>query len=281
MAKRTERVAVFARNHRGYLDEAVARNAARPERFTTFRSSKRWVRAHAANVEHGTLKIYFAPLGGDKGIEYAAMLHRVHLDPNADDPVTQEVLFTELESTRKEGLWEQFDQKVQTLYVISHCEQLVKPFPITELIKASDGTPISQDYSYSYSLVREHQPVPASDFETYPEEIPEPSRYFEGATKTVSVNVYERSSGARAACLAHHGHACAVCKFDFEATYGELGQGFIHVHHLKFLSTVDQEYEVDPIEDLCPVCPNCHAMIHRTDPPLSIGDLRKRLMAQT
>jgi hypothetical protein len=277
MAKRTERVAVFARNHRHYLDGAVARNAARPERFTTFRSSRKWTGAHAANAEHGTLRIYFAPVGGNQGIEYAAMLHLVHLDPHPDDPVTQEVLASELESTREEGLWEQPGKKVWTLYVISHCEQLAKPFPIAELIKASDGTPISGNYSYSYSLVREHQPVPAGDFETHPEEVPEPSRYVEGTTKMVSVNVYERNSAARTACLAHHGHACAVCGFNFELTYGDLGKGFMHVHHLKSLSTVDQQYEVDPIQDLRPVCPNCHAMIHRADPPLSIGDLRKRL----
>ncbi len=280
MAKRVERVAVFARNHRHYLDEAISRNTARPERFTTFRSSRRWAGAHTANVEHGTLTIYFAPVGGDKGIEYTAILHQVHLDPAVDDPITQEVLACELESTRAEGLWEQLGQKVQTLYTISHCERIDRPFPITELIKASDGTPISQKYGYSYSLVLERMPS-ASDFETHPEEVAEPTKYDEGATKSVSVNVYERSSAARAACLAHHGRACVVCGFDFQATYGELGKGFIHVHHLRSLSTVDSEYQVDPIVDLRPVCPNCHAMLHRSEPAKPIEDLRSILREGT
>jgi len=280
MGTKTERVAVFARNHRGYLDEAVARNTARPERFTTFRSLKRWAGAHAANVEHGTLRIFLAPVGGDKGIEYSAMLHRVHLDPDPDDAVTQEILACELERTREEGLWERFGQKVQTLYVISHCERLARPFPITELIKASDGTAISPNYGYSYSLVREQLGV-TSDFETHPEEITEPSRYVEGATRTVSVNVYERSSEAREACLAHYGCTCVICGFDFEATYGDLGKGFIHVHHLKSLCTVDREYQVDPIDDLRPVCPNCHAMLHRSEPPMSIEDLRSSIRTTT
>ncbi len=280
MGKKTERVAVFARNHRGYLDEAVTRNTARPERFTTFRSSKRWVGAHAANVEHGTLRIFLAPVGGDKGIEYSAMLHRVHLDPDPDDAVTQEVLACELESTREKGLWGQFGQKVQTLYMISHCERLDRPFPITELVKASDSTAISQNYGYSYSLVREHLGA-TSDFETHPEEISEPSRYVEGATRTVSVDVYERSSAARAVCLAHHGRTCVICGFDFEATYGDLGKGFINVHHLRSLSTVDREYQVDPIDDLRPVCPNCHAMLHRSEPPMSIEELRSSIRTTT
>ncbi|RME44545.1 MAG: HNH endonuclease, partial [Chloroflexi bacterium] len=57
--------------------------------------------------------------------------------------------------------------------------------------------------------------------------------------------------------------------------YGELGKGFIHVHHVIPLSEIDSRYEVDPINDLCPVCPNCHAMIHREEPPLTIKQLRE------
>lgn len=274
MTKRTERVAVFARNHREYLDEALSRNMSRPERFTTFRSSKRWTGAHAVNAEHGTLRIFFAPVGGEKMVEHRAMLHQVHLDPDPDDPITQEVLACELESTREEGLWEKFGQKVQTLYVISHCECLDNPFPFTHLIKASDGTPISPNYGYSYSLVHEQVEEIPGDFETHPEEVSESTRYPEGATRSVSVNVYERSSVARMVCLSYHGCACVVCSFDFQATYGELGKGFIHVHHLVPLSSVDREYQVDPIEDLLPVCPNCHAMLYRSEHAISVDDLR-------
>jgi 5-methylcytosine-specific restriction protein A len=35
---------------------------------------------------------------------------------------------------------------------------------------------------------------------------------------------------------------------------------------------------VHPVKDLRPVCPNCHAMIHRgPGPALSIGELRRQL----
>jgi 5-methylcytosine-specific restriction protein A len=59
--------------------------------------------------------------------------------------------------------------------------------------------------------------------------------------------------------------------------YGEIGKGFIHVHHLKPVSEINGEYEVDPIEHLVPVCPNCHAMLHSQHPPLTIEELKKQL----
>src|SRR5262249_34037621 len=87
--------------------------------------------------------------------------------------------------------------------------------------------------------------------------------FTEGAVRRVDVNRYERDRRARAACITHHGKVCSVCGFDFEKTYGTLGHGFIHVHHLTELSTVGPNYVVDPIKDLRPICPNCHAMVHR------------------
>ena len=78
-------------------------------------------------------------------------------------------------------------------------------------------------------------------------------------------------------CIDHYGPTCVVCGFNFEAVYGELGKGYIHVHHLVPLSEVDAEYKVDPIKDLRPVCPNCHAMIHREVPAKSIDEIKEIL----
>lgn len=110
-----------------------------------------------------------------------------------------------------------------------------------------------------------------------PEEVPPTSTHLEGKVRQVLVNVYERKPAARAACIAHHGTTCSVCGFDFGKTYGEIGEGFIHVHHLKEISSIGKEYEIDPIEDLRPVCPNCHAMLHRRITALSIEELKARL----
>ncbi|RPA27848.1 HNH endonuclease [Shewanella frigidimarina] len=79
------------------------------------------------------------------------------------------------------------------------------------------------------------------------------------------------------ACIAHFGVTCQVCDFDFEKTYGEIGKGFIHVHHKIDLATIGENYQVDPINDLIPVCPNCHAMLHTEKPAMSIDKLRKMI----
>jgi 5-methylcytosine-specific restriction enzyme A len=110
--------------------------------------------------------------------------------------------------------------------------------------------------------------------DSLPNEIHHPDTVFEGAKKTVVVNAYERDPTAREKCLAHWGSACAVCDFTFSRVYGERGEGFIHVHHLKPLSEIKGEYELDPIADLRPVCPNCHAMLHRTVPVITIDALK-------
>lgn len=109
----------------------------------------------------------------------------------------------------------------------------------------------------------------------YPDEFPEGGSVKEGASKRVSVNAYERNPEARERCIRKWGLNCAVCNFHFELFYGQLGKGYIHVHHLKPLSKIREEYEINPIEDLRPVCPNCHSMLHRNKQVLSIEELQK------
>ena len=111
------------------------------------------------------------------------------------------------------------------------------------------------------------------------EELAAPEKYPEGARCSVTINAYERNPQARAACIAHHGYLCAACGFNFAAVYGSWGKDFIHVHHINPIGKIGRQYEIDPKEDLIPVCPNCHAMIHRTEPPLTVAQLRDHLLA--
>jgi hypothetical protein len=101
----------------------------------------------------------------------------------------------------------------------------------------------------------------------------------EGARLRIIVNAYERSASARRRSIQKWGLDCAVCDFNFEKVYGNIGAGFIHVHHLVPISAVGAEYQLDPENDLRPVCPNCHAMLHLQNPPLSIEELRSLLAA--
>ncbi|PSF35257.1 HNH endonuclease [Aphanothece hegewaldii CCALA 016] len=107
-----------------------------------------------------------------------------------------------------------------------------------------------------------------------PEEVSQDKTYYEGAVQQITVNAYERNFKARQECIKHYGINCFVCGFNFGQVFGDLGDGFIHIHHLHPLSEIKKEYNVNPIEDLRPICPNCHAMIHRRSPPLSIEEIQ-------
>lgn len=85
----------------------------------------------------------------------------------------------------------------------------------------------------------------------------------EGRKTVYYTTKYERSSRNREAAIRIHGTKCMICGFDFENTYGELGKGYIEVHHIKPLSELDEEVVVNPETDLICVCANCHRMLHR------------------
>lgn len=101
---------------------------------------------------------------------------------------------------------------------------------------------------------------------------------FEGAKITVEVNRYERNPLIRQKCIDYYGCYCQVCGIDFEKVYGEVGIGFIHVHHIIPLSEIGERYHPDPRKDLIPVCPNCHAMLHRKvgNKNIDVEELRKK-----
>lgn len=97
---------------------------------------------------------------------------------------------------------------------------------------------------------------------------------YEGAVTQIYVNMYERNRNARDTCIRYYGAKCIICGFDFETKYGEIGRNVIHVHHLIPLSEIGEKYKVDPIEDLRPVCPNCHVIMHKRKYPYSIEEVK-------
>ncbi|UXH46436.1 HNH endonuclease [Rossellomorea vietnamensis] len=82
---------------------------------------------------------------------------------------------------------------------------------------------------------------------------------------TINVNVYERNPHGRKKCMEYYGVECQICELNLEDMYGEVGRDFIHVHHIVPLHEIQKDYKVDPIKDLIPVCPNCHAMLDRKE----------------
>lgn len=111
----------------------------------------------------------------------------------------------------------------------------------------------------------------------FPDEVDVKRVFREGAVRQVAVNAYERNPLARKKCITRFGAKCCVCSFNFTQVYGQVAEGFIHVHHLRPISEIGAEYEIDPIKDLRPVCPNCHAVIHLREPAFSIEEVKEML----
>lgn len=112
----------------------------------------------------------------------------------------------------------------------------------------------------------------------FPNEIQDNEVFIEGSVQQVYVNKYERNPKARLECINYcESYKCQICDFDFVKVYGEIGKGFIHVHHLKPLFMMGKSYKLNPITDLIPLCPNCHAMLHRkfNDKYLTVDELRQ------
>jgi hypothetical protein len=140
--------AVFSRNYGSYLDEATHRGK---DEWTTFRSSVRWAAARNTVKAAGQCRIYFAVIDGDGTVDYEAELVRVQIGPSLPDVETQRLLSHALKSTRNEKLWDK--NKVKTLYVISNCRKIAKPFPQTKLRKLSNNQPLDKNYIRGYALV--------------------------------------------------------------------------------------------------------------------------------
>lgn len=109
----------------------------------------------------------------------------------------------------------------------------------------------------------------------------------EGTQVVVRTKVYKRSSKLRKMAIQHYTTAdgrikCKVCCFDFEEFYGEFGKDFIEIHHQKPVFQFDGE-DVErtisnALENVIPLCSNCHRMIHRRrDNPLSFDEIKEHI----
>ena len=98
----------------------------------------------------------------------------------------------------------------------------------------------------------------------------------EGEKRHVEFETNHRNQALRQACIDKYGYQCQCCGMDFTSIYGEeLGENFIEVHHLKMISTYDESHPENYLENLVPLCSNCHSMIHHgKEGPLSLAELR-------
>lgn len=163
-------------------------------------------------------------------------------------------------------------------------DQLSEPYSTFEF----QASILTEDSSIENGLVGEKEAVfvsfcieifslilPLSDSRyTNPDEV---TGFPEGSVSHVVVNKYERDPRNRRIAIELHGTKCMACDFDFEAKYGPLGREYIVIHHTTPVSSMGEGYIVDPATDLVAICANCHAMVHRVNPPMPILELRKLL----
>jgi Rad3-related DNA helicase len=90
-------------------------------------------------------------------------------------------------------------------------------------------------------------------------------RIQEGGRKEVTLSKIERSPYYRKVALKHYGCYCHACDFEPKA------DSQIHVHHLNPLAEGERTTTVD---DLVPLCANCHALAHSEVPPIALEVLR-------
>lgn len=107
----------------------------------------------------------------------------------------------------------------------------------------------------------------------------------EGRVLSRMHRVRERNAGLRMkkiAAVLKSGKkvCCEVCSFDYGRTYGQHGDGFIEVHHLRPLHELTSETRTR-LDELALVCANCHRMIHARKPWLSLDEIRELVCANT
>lgn len=199
---------------------------------------------------------------GEKQISYTMRLHNIR----------------RAEVRELEIFWSGSFKRWRYIFDCTSAEQIPKPFNLSDVLGESAARIYDPVITFKKieprheALIRPRLVVQSSNT---PDEIISPQQYVEGACRSITVNAYERDPGARRACISYHGFSCQTCGFDFEEKYGELGKDFIHVHHIIPLADIREKYVVDPIKDMIPVCANCHSMIHRRKPALTVEELKE------
>lgn len=99
----------------------------------------------------------------------------------------------------------------------------------------------------------------------------------EGDRFLAEIQRLRRSAKIVAEAKAYYGPTCQACDFEFEAFYGARGKDYVECHHVNPLSGRDGVGAVTKIRDLAMLCANCHRMVHRSTPCLTVEELKKMI----
>ena len=104
--------------------------------------------------------------------------------------------------------------------------------------------------------------------------------FSEGGTKEIICEVKYRDPALKSYAIAKYGYGCMVCGFNFMEAYGDAGEGYIELHHLKPISKRKGKHTVTD-EDVIIVCANCHRVLHKNGAtPIPWKELRRVVRKQ-
>jgi predicted HNH restriction endonuclease len=173
--------------------------------------------------------------------------------------------------------WESFHGRYHAR--IKNVQLLAAPVPMVSLIRSFPNWRYP-NYPRSYATVESPLAEKIVDFIARTDSVIVDDSFHssvivEGTPRTTSVVQYERSKKARERCLEHWGYSCVVCGIEFGEIYGPDFMNFIHVHHVEPVASKKKAYRLSPVRDMRPICPNCHAVAHRSEPPFSVADIKR------
>jgi hypothetical protein len=239
--------AVLAKNHLRHLQAACDISAANADQLITFRSSRCWT--GASRLLSGChLPILFGVIDGGPEARYRAWLQEVVIKPSPSDPRSNELLQLRPDTTRDENWWTG-DVKTLSLYAICGCHELTRPIPYAELIKQTGGKPLSDDYKYSYSLVKIAD-AGAADTRHIAVDLATPPARIDSVVSRIV-----RDTALTRQLKSQYDDRCQLCGIRLEFS---TGQSYSEAHHLKPLGRPHNGRDVRA--NIIVVCPNCHAM---------------------
>ena len=128
-------------------------------------------------------------------------------------------------------------------------------------------------YAQKHNIDLDAISLPEDSSDQQPDEDEEEKQRLEGRMTEAKLLRRQRNRQARQQCLEASGYKCYICGFDFEKTYGEIGKGFLEVHHKRPISTYDEEHEI-PQSELVALCSNCHSIVHRRKEAMDVDELK-------
>lgn len=146
------------------------------------------------------------------------------------------------------------------------------------LVRLTQGQYLTQCTPVLYDVLRDALGFNGAPSVAVKTKKPRTEEYKEGERKLRETYFFTRNPTLAAEAKRLRGYLCEVCGFDFQRQYGEHGKEFAECHHKNPLSERPEEMWTQAVstslEDVAVMCSNCHRMLHRTRPAMSVEKLK-------